>query len=79
VDGQDVDRVLVELRLRRRRIVTDLGEEVEIAGEGPDGVVLDELREALDLVEEESDVLDPDLGFRGHRADEALEEAALFE
>ena len=71
VDRQDVDGVLVELRLRRGRVVADLTEQVEVPGEGADGVVVDEVGEPLDLVEKEADVLDPDLGLEAHGADQS--------
>ena len=73
VDRQDVDRVLVEVRLGSGRVIADLEEQVQISRERPDGIVLDQVREALDLVEEQSEVLDARLGLERQRLDEGFE------
>ena len=79
MDGQDIDGLLLELGLGRGRVVPDLPEKVQVAGECLDGIVLDQLGEIPDLLEKQPDVLDLELGLEALRLHQALDIARLFE
>ena len=79
VDGQNIDRVFLELSLGRGRIVSDLLEEVEVLGKSLDRVVLHDLGEILDPFEKEPEILDFEFGIEASRFNKRLDIARLFE
>ncbi len=57
MNGEDVHRILVPIRLTHGRVVTSVDEGIEVIDEPWDAVVLGHAREALDDGEELGDVL----------------------